>query len=409
MFSESAFLEQRDSFAFRRKARTIDQKKPSFQKHLSLIISAESDFGASKSLLHTPKSQDTSFPKKTSDALRLESFKGSWNYRLHPDKAFNPASLVKIILSGAILSSLPLDYTFKTQLFILKHHLKHHLKHQRKKKILNGSLYMKGGGDSTFTSESLWQLVNAFVRTNLKHIKGGIVVDDTLFDKKRHSHRRPHRVQDSYDAPIGALSFNWNSVNVFVRPSKRNQPVLVFIDPKNEYIRLIQKAYTRRGGKNRLQVNRIGNTPPMRDSISVSGSLGEKAKEKVFYRNITKPDIWTGYNLKSFLEQRKIQVEGKVSSGVTPSQAVLVAEFESQILKHSLVSLMKFSNNYVADMLAKSLAAHQNERPATLATGLEIVRKYLDGLPLSRQRYTLKSASGLQRKIVLEFSIFTRF
>lgn len=365
------------------------------KKKLSLVISETPNFGTRKKgdqekKIENVKGQANQKRSLLSLNSNERAGKDVLVYRLNETQDFNPASLIKIVISGAVLAHLPLEHRFKTQLFAVKE--------EGEENVLNGSLYMKGGGDPVFTSESLWGLVNIFVRTNLTQIKGGIVVDDTLFDKERHSHRRSLRVQDSYDAPVGALSFNWNSVSVVVRPSKPKEPVFAFIDPNNEYIHLIQKAYTKTGSKNRLQVTRRKNRPPLRDSVLVKGFLGEKAKEKVFYRNITNPDIWTGYNLKSFLEQRKIKVEGEIVQGVTPPRATLLVEFESPPLKKSLGSMMKFSNNFVADMLTKNLAAHRGERPATLKTGLEVVREYLDGLFISRKHYRLKSASGLSEK-----------
>ena len=51
---------------------------------------------------------------------------------------------------------------------------------------------------------------------------GDIVVDDRLFDLLRYDpSRNPERVPRAYDAPVGAMSFNWNSINVYVRPGEQ--------------------------------------------------------------------------------------------------------------------------------------------------------------------------------------------
>ena len=61
--------------------------------------------------------------------------------------------------------------------------------------------------------------------------------------------------------------------------------------------------------------------------------------------------------------------------------------------------MMKFSNNYVAEMLTKNLANQNNKQPqASMDQGLEEIRRFLDGIGWERKNYTLTSPSGLSRK-----------
>src|SRR5690606_18227258 len=105
-------------------------------------------------------------------------------------------------------------------------------------KILKGDIYLKGGGDPAFVTETLWVLVNEFARSGVEKIEGSIFVDDTLFDEVRFDpSREDSRVDRAYDAPVSAMSFNWNSVNVFIRPSdKVGSDAQVHADPENEMV-----------------------------------------------------------------------------------------------------------------------------------------------------------------------------
>jgi D-alanyl-D-alanine carboxypeptidase/D-alanyl-D-alanine-endopeptidase (penicillin-binding protein 4) len=60
--------------------------------------------------------------------------------------------------------------------------------------------------------------------------------------------------------------------------------------------------------------------------------------------------------------------------------------------------MLKFSNNFVAEMLAKNLAAEKNKLvPAKMKDGIEEIKKYLDSLEIKRSDYVLENVSGLTR------------
>ena len=370
--------------------------------------------------------QKSKLPKQRLSLIITSHKKGSSQsiYKWNDSLLLNPASLTKIITAGAALKFFPLDHRFKTQLFIShqedttshtkknqvnlsqnslkkKHPSKiaNKTEHKTQHKTINGHLYMKGGGDPHFTSESLWNLVNHFLRSDFKIIKGDIIVDDSLFEKKRKKERHA-QTQKSYDAPIGALSFNWNSVNIFIRPSKKiHQPVRVYTDPENDYIHLTNRAITvHQKSKTRLNLTRSRNHHVPGDTISITGALGQNHKEKTYYLNITQPALWTGYNLKSFLKQRNIQVLGKVKRGLTPSHAKLVAEIKSEPIQTIISSMMKFSSNYIAEMLAQNLSLLGKKKPAQMKEGLNLIKTFLKELSISEKNFVLESASGLSTK-----------
>lgn len=132
---------------------------------------------------------------------------------INGEKKMIPASVTKLVTAAAVLKAFPPGTKFKTSLWSSA---------KIEDGVMKGDLYLRGGGDPSFVSENLWYLVNAFLRNDVRKIEGNIVVDDSLFDSVRFdSSRQKERVDRAYDAPTGAMSFNWNSVNVFVRPGKQ--------------------------------------------------------------------------------------------------------------------------------------------------------------------------------------------
>ncbi len=311
-------------------------------------------------------------------------------YSQNPKQKMIPASISKLITAAATITQFPPGTKFKTQLISSGAIVGNKL---------NGDLVLKGGGDPSFVSETMWFLVNSFVRTDINEIQGDIVVDDSYFDSQRFDlSRQKERIDKAYDAPTGAMSFNWNSVNIFIRPATLGQAAHVFIDPENEYVRLKGTVKTGpSGGKNTVSVNRDEDAKGPGDVINVSGSIPADAAEFTVYKNITQPDLWAGYNLKSFLKQRGITISGKVRAGLTPVTAKVLAESESRTIESILSDMSKYSNNYIAEMLTKNIAA-VNGPPGTIEKGMKYLKDYLRVSGVAETDFEIENPSGLTRK-----------
>ncbi len=304
---------------------------------------------------------------------------------MNGNKPFIPASLTKILTAAGVLDKYGPSKRFVTEILA---------KDPLKEGVLEGPLYIRGGGDPGFVSETMWVLVNELTRAQIKVIKGGIVVDESRFDAMRvDPSRDPGRNDRAYDAPIGAMSFNWNAVNVYIRPSEVGQTPLVFLDPKTSYLKADNRAKTVAHGRRTLSASRVTET-----HVRVTGALPIGQDEQVFYKNIADPARWTGENLKEFLRQRDIKVEGPIQTGVTPTAARVLAQVEGRPVSELVSSLMKFSNNFVAEMLTKNLAADFKSKPAKMEDGIAILRESLISLGLPQESFTLVNPSGLSRK-----------
>ncbi len=293
------------------------------------------------------------------------------------NQKFIPASVTKLLATFAVLKTLPLNYKFKTELY-----------------FDGKNLYIKGGGDPSFVSENMWCLVNEFTRTEIKSIQD-IIVDDSMFDQVRYDETRESvRVDRSYDAPVGAMSFNWNSVNIFIKPGEKNQPARIYLDPDNQYFKLINKTNT---NDNKSAKDLIIDVNQEQKIITVSGDVRSKAAEKAYFKNVSDPVLWTAENLKSFLSQRGIKTTGRLKNGIVPADAIKVATAESKSINQILIDMNKFSNNFVAEMLTKNIAAYSGERPAKLSSGIEIIRKELKKIGLDQNELNIKNPSGFTR------------
>lgn len=300
------------------------------------------------------------------------------------DKALVPASITKLVTGLAVLDKFGPEERIKT---VLKSEAK-----ITDKQVLKGNLYLVGGGDPSFVSENMWILVNHFTRNQISEIEGDILVDDSLFDAVRFdASRLKNRVSRAYDAPVGAMSFNWNSVNVYIR-DHHGQPK-VFLDPANEYTVLDnQVKLTKKSTQ--IEVQRVELAG--KNKIIVKGVFNPQDQEVVKYVSISDPALWSGYQLKSFLLQRGIQIKGQVKLGRAPQQAKILGQSESKPLALMIADMNKFSNNYVAEMLTKLLATSSGE-VGSVENGVKQIDKYLKGHGLLAAQMRIDNPSGLTR------------
>lgn len=301
-------------------------------------------------------------------------------YGLNDDKMMVPASLSKIPTAVAALAELGVEFQYETKI---------HYTGQIDGDTLKGDIYLEGGGDPSVVSETYWLMINEFKRSGIRKITGQLYVDDSKYDQVRFSDsRQSRRVDRAYDAPVGALSFNWNSVNVFIRPgAKDGDSAQVFADPENDYITL--KNYCKTGGSTNITVER--KTVGKKDVIEVHGRIGRGEKEQVFYKSITFPEYWAGYNFKAFLNSQGVSYMGTVEKQSVPAGATLLVTYKSKPFQQIVADMAKFSNNYVAEMLTKALA---QDKPATLANGVGRIERYLQKSGWKTGQYVFENPSG---------------
>ena len=268
------------------------------------------------------------------------------------------------------------------------------------KGVLKGPLYLKGFGDPSFTSERMWYLVNELMRKGIHQIEGGIIVDDFLFDTVNRDPNRLTATDRAYDAHVGALSFNWNVVNVFLNPGRtKNSKADVYLDPIADPIKLVNKAKTK-GRRLKVSVKSlpIAMAGDKINEIKVSGSIPLNHKEKIYYRKITQPAMWTGKNLRDFLKQRNIRVQGKIKRDRTPVSAQVVASSPGATVAELVRLMMKHSNNFITEMLVKQLALVKGAQVGNLSDGLKAVYAHLESLEFSSQDFRISNVAGLSRQ-----------
>ncbi len=311
-------------------------------------------------------------------------------YSIHSDRLFSPASNVKLLTTAMALKRLGPDYRFKTSLYATI---------PIDGKTLRGDISIKGFGDPNLVSEQMWLLVNELKNLPLRKVRGDIIADESFFDDNlRIKTWKKKWGVEAYNAPLGALSFNFNTVTVYVTPGGKpgDRPVVV-VDPDIEFIRVDNRARTVSTSKrSRLIVNRVDRGS--HNEITVSGVISVNHLRETYYLNVTQPAYYAAMVFKEYLRQAGIEVTGKVRVGSVPEGAYELSSHTSTPLSLILRGLNKFSNNFVAEQILKTIGAEVYGLPGTTLNGLRAMDGYMQSLKHKPGEFSILDGSGLSRQ-----------
>jgi D-alanyl-D-alanine carboxypeptidase/D-alanyl-D-alanine-endopeptidase (penicillin-binding protein 4) len=307
--------------------------------------------------------------------VRVESLRdGRVLYSLNADRAFVPASNLKLVTAVLGLTHLGPAYTFRTELYASG---------VVRAGVLEGDLWVKGFGDPTLTTTRLRECISALRERGVERVKGGIWVDDTFFLGPRIPRGWAYDyLQDSYAMPVSALSVNRNVVSFTVSPTADGQPAAVAWDPPVDCLAVRVEVQTAPPGtRSTLRASRA----PGSTTYILRGTIARDAKPaRVGPITLEDPALYAGHALKQLLVGAGIVVEGSVGRGILPADASLFHQIRSRPLSQLLSDFLKTSDNHfgeqilqtvVAEVRAQAVREGQNgpaspPTPESLASGL---------------------------------------
>ena len=312
-------------------------------------------------------------------------------FQNNENKLFIPASITKSLTTAGLFEIHGMNSVIATKIFASK---------KPSKGVLNGDVYIKGYGDPTLVSEKLWLLVNELSKWGVKEIKGDLVFDDTAFDRNLLDGDRTPWNQRAYNSALSGLSLNWNSVRVRFLDAKT---LNVTVDPKNPYFEIRPKKHFKKSSQVDIRDYKT------KEVLSVFFGKDAMEKEKSIYRRVFKPRKYFATQFENMLKKEGVKVSGNVEWGKTPENLIEIGKIESAPMSQMAKLMMKFSNNFIADMLTKNTAHLATGKAGTYDEGLKALEKSFKDVSPFKNGVVYKSASGLSRKNKISPADFTRF
>ncbi len=253
-----------------------------------------------------------------------------------------PASTAKVVTTVAALQILGADYRFTTTLLTTG---------ELRNGVLTGSVYLRGGGDPTLSTDDLREFVIALQKTGVKRVSGEFIFDESFLPTTPAiDSAQPLAV--SYNPGLSALSVNYNRIVVRWR-HQPNAPAFTatILSPAD-------------GGAVPVKDITVGN---------LSTTLDRRIK---FVPNGTTLDRWllsptlpphgeidlpvkkdpgrlTALLFRTMCQQRGITLP-LPQSGVAPSHAHSVQEIRSAPLPEVITQVLRYSNNLSAELIGQT-------------------------------------------------------
>lgn len=304
-----------------------------------------------------------------------------------PDELLNPASNVKLYTAAAAVARLGPEYRFETE-FLVDPEFK-----EGKAKVL----FIRGRGDPTISTERLYGMVSELCHAGLKEVQD-VVVDDSWFDEERQAAGFDQESGDkAYLAPTGALSLNWNTVGVFLRPADQvGGKASIEVEPPSDFFVVEGEVSTGNKTQRRFTVSSSVDKDRVRQKIHAEGVVPVDKGVWSAWKKIDQPSLYFGFTVKALLQQRGVKVKGRIRQGVVPFGQKLIYQAQSETLDVVLKKLNKHSSNFVAEQLIKTLGAEGRGVPGSHAKGIDVVEEFLEReVGVGRGSYVMKNGSGL--------------
>ncbi|MCB9258078.1 MAG: D-alanyl-D-alanine carboxypeptidase/D-alanyl-D-alanine-endopeptidase [Ignavibacteriales bacterium] len=287
-------------------------------------------------------------PSSTKTSLYiLDATTGESVYESNINEPMIPASNTKLFTTSAALYLMGPNYIFSTNILTDDFEIQNG--------IVDGNLYIKGFGNSTFKSEDIDTLISILVENGIKQINGDIIADDSYFDNL---YTRDDWIIDENAnvklPPVSALVINKNQFVISLYSTGKVGSKLKYaIKPECSFINVNIDANVTEY-RSRPRITSTFNNNEI--NVKVTGGLRKRRTPVGYVVNIDNPPLYFSLLLKEKLLNNGIKVLGNSEIGKTPSPSNDLASVGIDL--DSLIALInKNSNNYLAECLFKSVGA----------------------------------------------------
>ncbi len=287
-------------------------------------------------------------------------------------RSLNPASNHKLLTATAALELLGDDYRFETRVL-----------------HTGDTLVIVGEGDPSLQVAHIGALARQVAdAVDLSQIHR-IVLDDTAFSPRRFGPGYdPQGPGHSYMAPSGALSLQWNTVEIAVHGAAQGRGLRIEVSPPCEHLQVRSTATGGRGSVSAQTWADDGHTV-----VDVRGHLRSGARFTK-RRRVTDPGHFTASVFAAEL-QRHGAPSLTVTRGPATPQARLVASHRSAPLPEVLESALAYSNNFTTEQLLRTLGWRMTGRPGDWDNGHRVLERYWAAAGQAPEDLSFENASGL--------------
>ena len=306
------------------------------------------------------------------------------------DVSMNPASTMKLVTTYAALEMLGPTHQWKTEFYT---------DGTLNNGILQGNLYLKGGGDPKLNMEKLWLLMRDLRANGVQQVTGDLVLDRNFFDQPQlpvfnddgNDKNKPFLVKpDSLMVNLKALRF-----------VARNDggKVLISVEPPIASIKIDNqvKAVNAKQCTGDVRYNPVTQADGS-VIVTVSGQLADGCNSQT-YLSLLDHATYTAGAVRAIWKELGGSIQGQDRQASVPKGAKLLARAFSPDLAEIIRDINKYSNNTMAQQLFLSLGAQfRNDADGDDAKAAQrVVRQWLAKKGITAPHLVMENGSGLSR------------
>ncbi len=334
-------------------------------------------------------------------------------YERQADKAFMPASNLKLYTTGAALKTLGQDYRFETKIYV---------NGPVRGGVLRGDVIIVGSGDPSIsgrynpdlpTTGILAQWARAIRDAGIRKIDGAIIGDDDCFDDEPRSGTwQLDYYQEWYAAESSGLAINENCWDVTVFPGPRvGAPARIQPTLATKYVTFVNEIITTTPTSKPDEDLDIAIRRPLDGNrVTLHGVIPLDHAPYKLWGSVYNGTLWTVTLLREELERQGVRVRNGAididdirdkERRLRRNDWRLVHTHVSPPLKQLVAIVNKPSQNFYADQLLKTLGYVRYGR-GSFEAGERVVREMLAAAGIDTTSLRMLDGSGLSRQNLVE-------
>lgn len=311
---------------------------------------------------------------------------------LNPQQRLSPASITKVVVAATALNVWPADKSFETRVMVNGR--------VRDGKI-DGDLILNGDGDATLDHRDLWTLAGQVRAAGVRVVNGDVIAAPPFGPLGCDNMDRCAALVSSdstYDVPLSGLAVDFGAWCVEVQPTTAGQPAVLRACGGSALPIAVEGTITTGGAKSKENFWLSRHTQDGVDRLRVGGTISPGDRREVL-RAMSDPALGAALLLRQMLTELGVKLGGsaRVHYGPPVQADSTLARVNGLALREQLGRMLRYSNNYIADLLTLNIAAARAPQPPRqLGDAAAILAGHMvRNAPPGTAPPTLYSGSGL--------------
>lgn len=317
------------------------------------------------------------------------------------DKVTIPASTTKLVTTASALEILGPNFTFETKL---------QYSGTIENGVLNGNLYILGGGDPTlgskFIGDSIFleNWVAAVMHLGIRKINGAIIADATIFDTEGIAPKWPWEDMGNYYA-AGAygISIYDNTYKLYLKSgSAGTTPEIIRTVPNMPELKF--KLFLKAASNDEDSAYFYG--APFNNERSIYGTIPAHRESFVIKGDIPNPPLYSAQVFAKMLQEKGVIITKKPTTEVSDnlSRIDIFTQF-SPPLKDIITNINFRSNNHYAEHVLRAISL-ESKKQGSIVNSVKAIKLFWRNKKLDVSGLIMHDGCGLTASNAISATFF---